>query len=59
KRFVYYLLGATGVCVVPLRGGFNSTYDGFRFTLLEEDEGTFQHTIETIRQAVTDYLHST
>jgi len=34
KRFVYYLLASTGICVVPLSSGFNSTYFGFRFTLL-------------------------
>ncbi len=56
KRFVYYLLGATGLCVVPLRSGFNSTYDGFRFTLLEADEDKFQSNIETLRAAITSYL---
>ncbi|MDC7125061.1 MAG: pyridoxal phosphate-dependent aminotransferase, partial [Spirochaetales bacterium] len=33
KRFVYYLLGAEGICVVPLTG-FCSNLKGFRFTLL-------------------------
>ncbi|MFW5995610.1 MAG: pyridoxal phosphate-dependent aminotransferase, partial [Spirochaetia bacterium] len=33
-RFVYYLIGARGVCVVPL-SGFCSELEGFRMTLLE------------------------
>ncbi|EFK96239.1 aminotransferase [sediment metagenome] len=41
KRFVYYLLGATGIVVVPLTG-FNSEEFGFRFTLLEEDDEKFE-----------------
>ena len=34
KRFVYYLLATTGICVVPLTG-FNCNLKGFRITLLE------------------------
>lgn len=37
KRFVYWLLAATGICVVPL-SGFQSELPGFRFTLLETDD---------------------
>jgi aspartate/methionine/tyrosine aminotransferase len=33
QRFVYFLLASTGICVVPLSTGFNSTHHGFRFTL--------------------------
>ena len=58
KRFVYYLLGATGVCVVPLMGGFNSTFYGFRFTLLEEDETVFKRSMEILRKGVCAYLDS-
>lgn len=58
KRFVYYLLGATGICVVPLSGGFNSTFHGFRFTLLEADEERFRQTIVKLKQAVLAYLAS-
>jgi alanine-synthesizing transaminase len=58
KRFVYYLLGATGICVVPLMGGFNSTFQGFRFTLLEEDVTTFKQTIEQLRKNLSLYLYS-
>ena len=58
KRFIYYLLGATGICMVPLMSGFNSSYYGFRFTLLEQDEDKFRRTIETLRDAITAYLAS-
>lgn len=37
KRFVYYLLGAKGICVVPI-SSFCSELSGFRVTLLEDDE---------------------
>jgi len=58
KRFVYYLLGATGVCMVPLTSGFNSTFDGLRFTLLEEDAEKFEHTMETLATAIAAYTSS-
>ncbi len=58
KRFTYYLLGATGICVVPLQGGFNSTFHGFRFTLLESDEDKFISNINQLKTAVTTYLAS-
>lgn len=57
KRFVYYLLGATGICVVPL-SGFNSPYPGFRATLLEQDEAVFKKTYDTIAHALNSYLAS-
>ncbi len=41
KRFVYYLLAATGICVVPLTG-FNCDLKGFRVTLLESDDAKFE-----------------
>jgi len=57
-RFVYHLLGATGVCVVPLSTGFNSDLQGFRFTLLEPDEAKFEAILQTLRQAIASYLAS-
>ena len=42
KRFVYYLMGATGIVVVPLTG-FQSTHHGFRATLLETDDEKRAH----------------
>lgn len=58
KRFVYYLLASTGICVVPLTSGFNSSYFGFRFTLLEQDDVVFEKTLITLKDAITAYLVS-
>ncbi|MDP2665856.1 MAG: pyridoxal phosphate-dependent aminotransferase [bacterium] len=58
KRFVYHLLAATGVCVVPLSTGFNSALHGFRFLLLEPNDAKFKKTINTIAKGITDYLAS-
>lgn len=58
KRFVYYLLASTGICVVPLTSGFNSSFNGFRFTLLEPDEAVFRKTLITLRDAIQEYIHS-
>jgi len=57
KRFVYYLLGAKGVCVVPI-SSFCSDLQGFRVTLLEEDEATLMHTFTSIRDGIIEYLAS-
>src|SRR3989344_4422551 len=57
KRFVYYLMASTGVCVVPL-SGFNSDLYGFRVTLLEPDIEKFKKTFETIASAMKTYLKS-
>ena len=56
KRFVYYLLASTGICVVPLSSGFNSSLHGFRFLLLEQNDARFKKTINTIAKAISDYL---
>ncbi len=58
KRFVYYLLASTGLCVVPLMTGFNSTYHGLRFTVLDPDIDSFKKNIETLRDAIQTYLAS-
>ncbi|MBS1505826.1 MAG: pyridoxal phosphate-dependent aminotransferase [Bacteroidetes bacterium] len=57
KRFVYYLLGAKGVCVVPI-SSFCSELQGFRVTLLEEDEATLIKIFSSIRDGIVEYLHS-
>lgn len=57
KRFVYYLLAATGICVVPLTG-FNCSLKGFRITLLENDETKFDQIFKTIREKILEYLKS-
>ena len=55
QRFVYYLLGATGICVVPLTG-FCCKRDGFRVTLLECDDAKRRWIFSTLAQAVRQYL---
>jgi len=55
KRFVYNLLGATGICVVPLSSGFNSSFMGFRITLLEQDDETFEYILTTIKDVIKKY----
>jgi alanine-synthesizing transaminase len=58
KRFVYYLLGATGICVVPLTSFFTSL-PGFRITLLEKDESKFEHVVRTLGERIVEYVEST
>jgi len=57
KRFVYYLMGATGICVTPL-SGFHSSLPGFRITLLQTDDAKRRDTFHRIAQAIRDYLAS-
>lgn len=57
KRFVYYLLGAKGVCVVPI-SSFCSELQGFRVTLLEENEDILISTFTAIRDGIVEYLAS-
>lgn len=57
KRFVYYLLASTGICVVPL-SGFNSDLPGFRITLLETDDVKFKENLEIIAETIKKYLKS-
>jgi alanine-synthesizing transaminase len=57
KRFVYYLLGAKGVCVVPI-SSFCSELQGFRVTLLEEDEATLIKIFTAIHEGIVEYLNS-
>lgn len=57
KRFVYYLLASTGVCVVPL-SSFATELQGFRITLLERDEEKFIQIFQTIATSIAQYLKS-
>ncbi len=57
KRFVYYLLGATGICLVPLTS-FSSDLQGFRITLLETDEAKFTKTFDILSENIKRYLAS-
>jgi aspartate/methionine/tyrosine aminotransferase len=58
KRFVYQLLASRGICVVPLSSGFNSDLYGFRIVLLEPDEEKFRKDIETMAEAIKEYIKS-
>jgi len=57
KRFVYYLMASTGICVVPL-SGFNSDLYGFRITLLETDMDVFENTFNTVAEKIKQYVKS-
>ncbi len=57
KRFVYYLMGATGIVVVPLTG-FQCEHDGFRMTLLESDDAKRAWILKTLRDAIDAYVAS-
>jgi aspartate/methionine/tyrosine aminotransferase len=58
KRFVYYLMGATGIVVVPLTG-FQCAHFGFRATLLEHDETKRAWILKTLRESIDAYVTST
>ncbi|QAR34431.1 pyridoxal phosphate-dependent aminotransferase [Geovibrio thiophilus] len=57
KRFVYYLLGATGICVVPLTSFFTSK-PGFRMTLLERDADRFEFMVRRLAEKIVEYVES-
>ena len=57
RRFAYYLLGQSGICVVPLTG-FYSKYFGFRMTLLEPDFKKFEFICQKIKEKIKEYLKS-
>lgn len=57
KRFVCYLMGATGIVVVPLTG-FHCQHEGFRFTLLESDPEKRAWIFKSLRTAIEQYIAS-
>jgi aspartate/methionine/tyrosine aminotransferase len=57
KRFVYYTLAATGICVVPL-SSFNTPLQGFRVTLLERDEKECSRIYGVLAEKIREYLAS-
>ncbi len=57
KRFVYYLMGATGIVVVPLTG-FQCVHHGFRATLLEADDDKRAWILRSLRVAIDQYVAS-
>ena len=57
KRFVYYILAATGICVVPL-SSFSTPLQGFRVTLLDKDEEECRRIYRTLAEKIGEYLRS-
>jgi aspartate/methionine/tyrosine aminotransferase len=55
KRFVYYILANTGVCVVPL-SSFSTPLQGFRVTLLEKDKNECERVYRTLAEKIGEYL---
>nr|WP_305047286.1 pyridoxal phosphate-dependent aminotransferase [Geobacter sp. OR-1] len=57
KRFVYYVLAATGICIVPL-SSFNTGLQGFRVTLLEKDPAECERIYKTLADMIKVYIAS-
>ena len=57
KRFVLYLMGSTGIVVVPLTG-FHCAHEGVRVTLLENDDAKRAHIFKTLRESIDQYMAS-
>lgn len=57
KRFVYYILAATGICTVPL-SSFATPLQGFRVTLLERDPSETERIYQTLAEKIKEYLAS-
>ncbi|MGB1311136.1 MAG: pyridoxal phosphate-dependent aminotransferase [Leucothrix sp.] len=53
-QFCYELMGSEGICVVPL-SGFGSDLQGFRMTLLQEDDAIFTNTLAALASAIEQY----
>lgn len=57
KRFVYYVLGQKGICVVPI-SGFCSELLGFRVTLLETDPEKTDWIYRNLRESILEFIAS-
>ncbi|GBF42565.1 aminotransferase [Leptospira ellinghausenii] len=57
RRFVLHLLASAGICVVPL-SSFCCNRNGFRVTLLEEDDTKFEWIYQTLAENIKKYLAS-
>ena len=57
KRFAYYLLAATGICVVPA-SDFTSPFPGFRITTLDRNPSRRDRVYRTLAAAIERYLAS-
>jgi alanine-synthesizing transaminase len=54
KRFVYYLLAAKQVCLVPI-SSFCSDLMGFRMTLLEENDEIRDEIFKRIKEGIEEF----
>ncbi len=57
KRFAYYLLASTGICVVPATD-FEADFMGFRVTSLEYSKDKLIATYNKLATAISEYLAS-
>jgi len=57
KRFAYYTLASTGICVVSA-SDFSSPYPGFRITTLDRDPTHRRNTYQTLARTINKYLAS-
>lgn len=57
RKFVYQLLASRNICVVPL-SSFVTDLQGFRCTLLEQDDARFEMTYASIAEAIREFLAS-
>ncbi len=57
KRFVYYILAATGICTVPL-SSFATPLQGFRVTLLDRNPAETERIYRTLAEKIKQYLAS-
>ncbi len=54
KKFCYYLMAKKWICVVPL-SWFNSTYDWFRMTVLENDNEKYKKILTDINNYIKEF----
>lgn len=54
KKFCYYMMVENWICTVPL-SWFNSNFDGFRMTLLEDDTEKYKVILKNIREFIKKY----
>lgn len=57
RKFVYHLLAAHNVCVVPL-SGFVTDLKGFRTTLLERDDARFDQIFNSIADGIREFTRA-
>ena len=57
KRFAYYLLASTGICIVPA-SDFDCPYPGFRITALERNTERRDWICKKLSEVITQYLSS-